>query len=190
MARVVEPLLLEIPATAELMPMAAEAARALLLADRPAEAMSWLRVAGDAEQRGALALIALAAHPDQDPRSRETRAAGELPPPGGDDAAAKRRRAVLVTLLPALGQPVPTSALLSLGEGSAVALSPLALALSSSSAGRRLGESLLLSFALIGGDGPAASPVAVARVVEALRAVGLQREAGRLAIEAAVAADL
>jgi len=56
---------------------------------------------------------------------------------------------------------------------------------------RRFGEALLLSLVAIGEGGPGqATPVVLKQVIGGLRAIGLEREARALALEAAVAAGL
>ena len=56
---------------------------------------------------------------------------------------------------------------------------------------KRIGETVLLSLVMIGEGGPAqAHPIALSSVLSALNAIGLEREARALAIEAALAAGL
>ena len=73
----------------------------------------------------------------------------------------------------------------------AVPAPALVLALESAAGEGRLGETVLLALLLLGGEGPAAAPVAaVAPVVSGLVSVGLVEEARALALEAALRAGL
>ena len=63
--------------------------------------------------------------------------------------------------------------------------------LSHAATDKRVGESVLLSLVMIGEGGPAqAHPIALSSTLSALGAIGLEREARALAIEAALAAGL
>ena len=58
-------------------------------------------------------------------------------------------------------------------------------------AAKRVGETVLYSLAALGGDGPASIDLlALSRVIEALRAVGLVADARALALEAAIVGGL
>ena len=98
----------------------------------------------------------------------------------------------LQTALSALGEsrPLDWSELAATAEDQAGVLPDASIlyALESAGDGGRVGETVLLSLLAIGRDGPgAAHPIALERVLVALRQVGLEREARAIAIEAAIA---
>jgi hypothetical protein len=67
----------------------------------------------------------------------------------------------------------------------------LVYALDQTSTAGHLGETVLLSLLLLGQSGPGTSaPTTLAQVLEGLMAVGLERDARALALEAAVAQGL
>lgn len=113
---------------------------------------------------------------------------------------ARERAALLYTLLESLGEPVPQTLWEALFDGpdrTTVAMPHPALwyGLAKASSARdgagRVGETILLSLLAIGEGGPgAADPVILRRVLTSLGAIGLEKEARSLAVEAALAAGL
>lgn len=109
---------------------------------------------------------------------------------------ADERAERLLGLLAALGTPVPLSAwqaLLSDPDGEPAGMPPLAIwqALKDASANGRRGESVALVLLAIGAAGPAnANPVALDAAIEALHKLGLDQDARRIAVEAALASGV
>jgi len=67
----------------------------------------------------------------------------------------------------------------------------LLFSLSDAAAAHRIGETVLLSLYALGPEGPAGcNPLALARVIAALRQIGFDSEARAIAIEAAIAAGV
>jgi hypothetical protein len=110
-------------------------------------------------------------------------------------AAVDARAALLVSLCSGLGAQIPNNdwaAAMGKDAVQRAAPSPVLLRLLSHAAtDKRVGETVLLSLAMIGEAGPAqAHPIALSSTLSALGAIGLDREARALAIEAALAAGL
>jgi hypothetical protein len=111
---------------------------------------------------------------------------------------ARERAALLYTLFESLGEPVPQKLWEALFDGpdrTTVAMPHPALwyrlAKASGDGAGRVGETILLSLLAIGEGGPgAADPVILRRVLTSLGAVGLEKEARSLAVEAALSAGL
>jgi len=111
--------------------------------------------------------------------------------------ALDRAHARLLTLLDAAGQPVSNAHWQTLnsrhGADDAVtdtrpAVEPDLQALDDAARDGRIGETVARVLIVMGHDGPAETPIHVlARVVAALRGVGLSRDAGRLALAALLA---
>jgi hypothetical protein len=105
------------------------------------------------------------------------------------------RTTLFFAALQGLGD-LPSADWIELVSGNAVmaAMAPeaaLVYALDQTSAAGHLGETVLLSLLLLGQSGPGQSaPTALAQVLDALMAVGLEQEARALALEAAVAQGL
>ncbi len=112
------------------------------------------------------------------------------------EPGARDRAAMLYTLLDAMGDatPAPLWTALAAGPSHAEASTPhpsIWHMLAEAGKHKRLGETILLGFVVLqnGGEG-GLDPIAVGRVIRALRANGMTVEARALAIEAAVAAGL
>lgn len=110
-------------------------------------------------------------------------------------AAVDARAALLVSLCSGLGAQIPNSdwaAAMGKDAVQRAAPSPVLLRLLSHAAtDKRVGETVLLSLVMIGEAGPAqAHPIALSSTLSALGAIGLDRDARALAIEAALAAGL
>jgi len=106
------------------------------------------------------------------------------------------RATLLFMLLQALGHDVPDQLWLPLHEAAAsagpaasvMAAPALRGGLIDAAAGERVGETALFALLVLGPQGPAATdPVTLATVVDALRHVGLDAEARRIALEALLA---
>jgi hypothetical protein len=180
----------------ELQWFAADAARALYAALRPIEARGWYNVAPLEAQRALLPLVRLA-------QGREARDAGE---PGQDDGmalvgagnrdTAASRAGLLLALLGALDEPVSAAELAPWLAAAPPAPQPEPSAAAWAAAGqaaadRRIGETVMLTLIIArAGDRLTPDPIVLARAVAGLRAVGLDRDARGLAIEAAIAAGL
>jgi hypothetical protein len=111
----------------------------------------------------------------------------------GDAKLADDRAARLLGLFTALGSAVPAALwqpLYASAEVEPAAMPSVALwqGLGEAAAAGRRGETVLFALVAVGASAAGdANPVALERVIEALRRVGLEQEARRLAIEAAVA---
>ena len=112
----------------------------------------------------------------------------------GDDAF--ERAAVILTLMDAVGYDVPETSWRELLESSLTVTAYLPSvqlwrALETAAANGRVGETVLLSLLALGEVGPAgADPTTLHTVVSALRGVGLETDARRLALESALAKGL
>ncbi|MGO8920752.1 MAG: hypothetical protein ACLQJR_33070 [Stellaceae bacterium] len=185
-ARVVAPILADLPAGDELAPFAPDAVRALLAAGRGDAAAPWLASIDPAQAPLLLGLMRLASA-DLDPTALREAAAGAQHDSG--------QEAMLLALAQALGQKVsPTDwAPLIAAPAHSASLPSVALWLDREQAasGGRLGETVLTTLILARqGEHLAAEPIIVSRAVAALKAVGLAGEARALAIEAALAAGI
>jgi hypothetical protein len=203
MARVLLPAMQALQARPEYTWFAADAGRAYFASGRWEEARRWFDLA--LAQRGnnpeasqaAIALWPLVAltgrEIDVDPAMLDVwwRAQG-----GAGDPDAYRRGGLLLTLLASLGRTIAAEQwdiLLAgpLSEPSAVASPALLYALRDAAAGGRLGETVLLALLGLGAGGPEkASLITLGEAIAALRAVGLDRDARAVAVEAALAGGL
>jgi hypothetical protein len=197
--RFAEPLVASVPPAVELGEFAPEAIRPLLLAGRIEDAHRWYDLARSAESpAGQVAAISMwplmvlagaEDRPDGDRLRRWIEHARR-----GDARDAASRMNLLATLFAGLGlTPNDPAAAALLGEGTGQTVTmpepALWLALPAAAAAGRIAETTLISLAMLGADGPAStSPYALAAILSALRAVGLEKEAHALAIEAALAA--
>lgn len=200
-ARAVEPLLDGLNGGGPDMARAApEIARALFALGRPADARAWIAYA---EPPAAAALVPLArlAQGKGGPPFEAKMLTDLFGPSGKRDEAANRRATLLLALLAALGDRVGpadwASVMVPAGAKSAAAaavpMPPAAvwLDLGDAAADRRLGEAVLTGLVtLADGDRLTTQPAVLARAVEALVRVGLEREARAIAVEAAIAGGL
>lgn len=212
-ARVHLPVLVEVAPAQELAWFAGAAGRALYLVGHYELAAEWLAVAqaqtpGDpAAAAAAPALALLAEIAGAGPGLAEAGApsapaAGEVgsivawlkPRIAAGDAAALRHAARLFAISEAFG--VPPTAWRDLLDVPPPGDDPapdaaLWFGLGEAAAAGRVGETVLLTLLNLGAAGPAAAhPIALVRVLESLRRVGLEAEARALALEVAIAAGV
>ncbi|MDA1356670.1 MAG: hypothetical protein O3A94_10425 [Proteobacteria bacterium] len=208
MARVLLPAIQELPVTREFAWFAAEAGRAYFAASRWEEARRWFDVAvagrgADHEARqAAVDLWPLIALTGKDSTGKDSNVdPGMLTAwwesqGGALDPEAHSRGGLMLTLLAALGRkvsPEQWDALLAgpLSEPSAVASPALRHALRAAASDQRLGEAVLLALLGLGAGGPENSGlVTLGETIVGLRAVGLDRDAQAIAVEAALAGGL
>lgn len=203
MARVLLPAMQALPVTREFAWFADDAGRAYFAAGRWEEARRWFDVAlagrgTNLEARqAAIALWPLVALTGQNPDVDPGMLAAWWEAQGGAlDSTAHGRGGLLLTLLAALGRnvsPEQWDTLLAgpLSEPSAVASPALRHALQAAAADRRLGEAVLLALLGLGVGGPENSGlVTLGDTIAGLRAVGLDRDAQAIAVEAALAGGL
>jgi hypothetical protein len=186
MARVVTPILTDLPAGDELAPFAPEAVRALLAAGRADAAAPWLTAIDPAQAPLLLGLVRLASANSDDTALHEAVAGAAQHQPA--------QAAMLLALAAALGQKVPPGdwALL-IGPEHAGSLPNTALWLDQedAAAAKRVGETVLATLILARqGDHLATEPIVIARAVAGLKAVGLANDARALAVEAGLAAGI
>ncbi len=186
MARVVAPILTDLPAGDELAPFAPEAVRALLAAGRADAAAPWLPSVDPAQAPLLLGLARLASANSDDTALHEAAAGGAQRQPG--------QTAMLLALAAALGQAVsPADWAPLIGPEHAGSLPSAALWLDQqdAAAGKRLGETVLATLILARqGEHLAAEPIILSRAVAGLKAVGLANDARALAVEAGLAAGI
>ncbi len=190
----------ELPVADELLFVAPSSARALLAGERPVLAARWFSLLGDAAigearaERAALApLFALAGigGREQVPEpDLETLTAWRSSTEAADSRALR-----LYALLEGVGVRVPARAWWDLLDAAAEAPAnappaPYWRALDHALAARRPAEALLLALHLLGGDPGDVHPEAVVQGLRALRAIGLDQEARRVALASAIALDL
>lgn len=204
-ARVALDTLLTLTPSPELAWIAGDAARALFAAGRPGAARAWLE---RAEAQAGASADAAAAVATLWPIARIADGGGDLPWDATriadwwnaqDDVPepARRQRAeLLYGLLAALGDEVPTDAVLPLLEGpltqwSETQVPAMRQQIEAAAAAGRVGESVLLALvALAPSEFSQPDPVTVAAAVSAIRRVGLVAEARALALEAVLAREL
>ncbi|WP_404382139.1 hypothetical protein [Caenispirillum salinarum] len=196
----------------ELAWFAPSAVRALLAAGRVEAAGPWIdalaQMRGGAAARdrallAALVRVAVAPSDGTGPAVgrllAEWRAlrAAEAEDHGADLPLLDRRHTLLLGLLQAMGEPIGAGAwqpvLLDAIVDAAPAMPDAAIlrALDGAAAEGRVGEVVALALIAIGPDGPdAVHPEALFRAVAALKAVGLERDARALALEALAAAGV
>ncbi|MDP6707220.1 MAG: hypothetical protein QF893_12815 [Alphaproteobacteria bacterium] len=181
---------------------ASEAGRALLAAGDSERAMTWLIMASrDRSEAGkeassALWPLLLVADPRgrvpfDAKRFRDWWTAQEETP----EADLARRGGLMLTLLEALGQRVPSGAWEILYDEAdhTAEVTPSAVliqGLGKASAAARKGETVLLALLALGPGGPArAAPATLRQVISALRRQGLEAEARAVALEAMLARE-
>jgi hypothetical protein len=184
----------------ELAWFAGDAGRALYLAGRYEQANAWLalaqsRAASDpaaAAAASALAVYARIAGVGE-PLSWDQASLEAWRQSAGGSAGAQR----LLAIFEGLGEPMGGGWQMigqgsAAGPGSAKAADPaLLFNLGDAAAAHRIGETVLLSLYALGPEGPAGcNPLSLARVIAALRQIGLDSEARAIALEAAVAAGV
>ncbi|MBW7835190.1 MAG: hypothetical protein H3C28_00930 [Sphingomonadales bacterium] len=193
----------EIAPTPETLPAAADITRLLLLAGRSQEAALWyaaLRATasgGDGKATATLIdlwpLAIVGAAADAASFSPEILDLWRQNRQALDEDARRQQELTLFTLLEALGYAVPEIAWAGLsGDAAARAEAPpsdpIWTGMIEAAAGGRVGETVLSAAIVCAKGGPAATPpLLMASVVRALKDVGLEADARRLAIEALVA---
>lgn len=195
-ARLVAPIVLEIPATPDLDWFAPLAARALYAADHPAEAARWAQLIDAAGQAQLLPVARMAAGNDGPAWPKgglKDVLTGLLPKDGQPDPV---KFMLAAALLSAAGEPVTANdwaLLVPLPPTPAQSVPNVAVWLGGrdAAAGKRLGETVLDTLLMAHlGDRLSTEPDIIAEAVARLRAVGLEPEARRLAVEAALDAGL
>jgi len=183
-ARVVAPILADLPPGEELAPFAPDAVRALLAAGRADAATPWL-ASLDPAQASALLGLARLAKGDGDIEALRQAAAGARDP---------GQAAMLLAVAAAVGQPVSPgdwAPLVGGGHNATLPSAALWLDQEQAAAGRRLGETVLTTLVLARQDDHlSAEPIVASRAIAGLKAVGLADDARALAIEAALAAGI
>jgi hypothetical protein len=185
-ARLVAPVLAELPADNPPAPFAAMAARALIAAGHAEAAQPWLSTA---QSQALLMVSRLAAPGPFGPGDNQLLKDATAELAAQSDAGATRADLLLALYTALDGAPI---------LGGAVAAQPspsldttLWNAQLDAAQHKRLGETVLTT-ALLDNDRGAltADPILLTRAVAALRGVGLEAEARRLAVEAALAAGI
>jgi len=192
-ARIIEPLVLELRPSGDLAWFSGDATRVLLLSGRAAEARGWLAVAEPADARSLFPLTRLAFGRDRPWDEKQLdEALDALSKADGD--AGPRQAALALALLSAFDEPVgatqwaPLFARLPLASLDLPG-APIWFDLPRAAAGHRIGETVLLALVTAGeGNKLTAQPTRLARAVEGLRGVGLDGEARSLAVEAMLGA--
>jgi hypothetical protein len=192
-ARIIEPLVLELKPAGDLAWFAGDAARVLLLGGRAAEARSWLAIAEPAAARSLFPLARLAFGHDRPWDEKQLdEALDEVVKADAD--AGPRQAATALALLSAFDEAVgaaqwaPLFARLPLASLDLPG-APIWFDLPRAAAGHRVGETVLLALVTAGdGNKLTAQPTRLARAVEGLRGAGLDGEARSLAVEAMLAA--
>jgi hypothetical protein len=184
-ARVVGPILTELPPGRDLGAFAADAARALYAAGRPAAAAPWLALV---EPGTAPLLVSL------------SRLATENPARTGPDksdgksvvvapAAQMTLALALSTAFEGTDDPGAWAPFVAGAHDGSLPSAAIWLDQQQAAAGRRVGETVLTTLILArAGDNLSSEPIVLARVVAGLKAVHLDGEARALALEAALAA--
>jgi hypothetical protein len=190
MARVIAPILVDLQPSPSLQAFAGDAARVLLVAGNIDAAAPWLDLA-QAKELQLVADLARAA-PADDIAGLITDVASKLA--ARDAAAAPHQTDLLAALFGALGQsPGDIDWTDRLRATQQTVLPPAALWLDQEQAAQagRVGETVLASLVIAAnGDRLSTEPVVLARVVSGLKAVGLEADARRIAVEAALAAGI
>jgi hypothetical protein len=195
-ARLIEPLVLDVRPAKDLASFAGDAVRVLVATGHRAEAKQWLPLVDD-ESAPALYPIARLAFGGDGPGWDARRAAAAVDVLAkADGDAGPRRAALALALLGAFDDPVgpaewaplaATQPLFSLD----VPGGPIWFDLPQAAAARRLGETVLLALVTAGeGDHLSMQPVRLIHAIEALRKAGLENDARAIAIEAALAGGL
>jgi hypothetical protein len=190
-SRLYAALIADLEALPELNQAAAILARALYAAGRTETADKWLALArtdpATAKVAAGLWPLARISRVGLDPSPADSFAAWLAAAQGNE-----RRIVVTMSMLQAIGEPVPASAWLAHASGdnsAAAAARPALMALLRAAAeGGRKAEVVMLSAAIIGeGNLANADPDTIGRLVTFLRQAGFEREARDLAIETVLA---
>ena len=206
-ARAFLPVLGRVPPTEELAWFAPEAIRAFLITNRPSEAKPWfeiLKKSAENNKKLSSELISLM------PVARLSGFEGAsdwslknlslwwdvISSRKGNKDEARNHAALLGSVFDGVGDMVPHEFWVPLVDGperlGVLAPHPaLWFRLTAASERAHVGETMLLSLVIMGNGGPAsAEPMVLHRLLTALRAVGLEKEAREIALEAVVSAGL
>lgn len=195
-ARLTAPLILELRQSPDLDWFAPSATRALYASGQLAEARRWLQIVNPELQKQLFVVARLAEGNSVQPWPREgLRAVLEalMPKEGSSDLA---KPMLALALLSAVGEPVNAGDWLLLigvppAPGGSAVNPAIWLAGRDAALNRRIGESVLETLLLArAGDKVTVEPIAIAESISRLRAIGLEGEARRLALEAALTAGL
>ncbi|WP_142850129.1 antifreeze protein [Telmatospirillum sp. J64-1] len=201
-SRIYAPLILSLRPSSELVWFSGHAARALLAAGEIDGARVWGDVAARASRNnpdaaatvaGLWPLLRIVDTEEGVPRPEDVLDKWRKARPAETPEQEMRRSAVLYSMLDALGEPIRTEDWVPLMERpilTQVNMPQPALwhALRIAAEDLRLGETVLLGLVSLGEGGPTrAEATSLYRVVASLRLVGLDAEARRLALEAAIA---
>jgi hypothetical protein len=195
-ARLVAPLLLELEPSPDLDSFAPMAARALYAVDRAQEAGRWAEIGG-ASAQAQLFLVARLALGENGPAWPKDGLRSILEALQPKDAILEPGKLLLAgALLQAVGEPIRPedwAALVALPPAAGAASPNAALWFDGRAAvaGHHLGEALLDTIVMAQSGGRLSSePIVIAEAVARLNSLGLQVEARRLALEAALSAGL
>jgi hypothetical protein len=190
MARLVAPLIAELPPAPEFQSFAGDAARVLLATGHADQAAPWIDLGKSAELR-VVADLAQSGHADDNAPSLTDAAAALV---ARDANAAPRQIDLLAVLSSALGEKLGELDVAPLLQPAHQGLLPgaaLWLDQQQAASAGRVGETVLTSLLIAAaGDRLSPEPVLLARVVSGLKAVGLEADARALAVEAALAAGI
>lgn len=195
-ARVAEPLLLDVRPSRDLAWFAPNAARALFADGRNGEAQAWIAVAPPDAMRDLFIPWRLALGRDGPSWDAKLFGAALAELHKSGDEIGARRAVLALALLAAFDETVTAADWAPLATPLPLASldlpgAPIWFELPRAAAGKRLGETVLLTLVTAGeGDRLTAQPVRLAGAISALRGVGLEAEARAIAVEAALGAGL
>jgi hypothetical protein len=191
MARLVAPLVTELPAGQPLQGFAAEAARVLLAVGHPDQAAPWIDLANRPELRVLAALESPTPTGAAPPLPLKAAAASLT---ARDTGAAPRRIDLLIALATAFGdslEDISIAPLLQAVHQGALPGAALWLDQQQAASGGRVGETVLATLLIAqSGDHLTEEPILLMRAIAGLRAVGLDADARAMAIEAALDAGI
>jgi hypothetical protein len=195
-ARVAEPMLLEMKPTPELSWFAGDAARGLIATGHAGEARGWMAIADPGRASGLFLLARIALGRDGPPVDDKQLGAALADLLKTDGDAGARQAGLALALLAAFDEPVgpaiwaPLAAKLPLTSLDLPG-APVWFDLPSAASGKRLGETVLLALVTLGeGTRLSPQPVRLVHAIAALRGIALESEARQIAVEAALAAGL
>jgi len=192
-ARLLAPLLAELPPGPDLRDAAPDILRALYAAGRGDAAAPWLALLDPAAAPTSLVLahLALGAPAALDDKTFHDALAALRQ---RDAAAGAKQGALLLTLWAALGEPVNPAdgaSFLAPARDATMPSAALWLDQQQAAAAKRLGETVLATLVIArAGDRLSGEPIVLGRVVAGLKSVGLDAEARAVAVEAALAAGI
>jgi hypothetical protein len=192
-ARIIEPLVLEMKPSGDIAWFAGDATRVLLLTGHMAEARGWFAIADKNTARGLFPIARLAVGRDIAWDEKQLGGAIEAVLKAGGEGGA-RAAATVLALLAAFDDPVgaadwaPLFARLPLASLDLPG-APIWFDLPRAAAGHRVGETVLLALVTAGeGDRLTAQPTRLTHAIAGLRGIGLEGDARALAVEAALGA--